>query len=138
MTLPLTQIPVPVATDAVEDSTNPPMRNFGMKKLIKKNDGSFEFEKKNDFICYTPGPWRMAPGISHPWIIECETNIEGVYNTVASVGYKPNATLIAAATDLLKACQLLVRELKEFYTPDQSEALRVAAIAISKATKVES
>lgn len=43
-----------------------------------------------------------------------------------------NAKLIAVAPEMLDALILLTRELSEFYTPQQSEALRVSIPLLQK------
>jgi len=55
---------------------------------------------------YTPGPWRVAR--NGPWVVECPTQIPDVFGKVCDVGYKPNASLIAAAPDLLEALRTIV------------------------------
>jgi hypothetical protein len=45
------------------------------------------------------GSWEVNKKKSHPWVVECETNVPGVKGEVAVVSYKPYAHLIAAAPD---------------------------------------
>lgn len=47
----------------------------------------------------TIGPWTVNKEKSHPWVVECETNVPGIKGEVATVGYKPYAHFIAAAPD---------------------------------------
>ena len=50
-----------------------------------------------------------------------------------AVSYDPNdAELIAAAPDLADAAELALRELREFYTDKQSEAIRILRQALNK------
>lgn len=63
---------------------------------------------------HTLGPWtirdaKYAKGIVSEmrFVVECNTNIPEVKNTVALVGYKPNARLIASAPELLEACKMV-------------------------------
>lgn len=62
---------------------------------------------------HTAGPWRVNKTKSHPWVVECKTQIPDIWNDVATVGYKPNASLIAAAPDLLEACKYALNGLAE-------------------------
>ncbi|MDD5565215.1 MAG: hypothetical protein PHQ91_15985, partial [Thermoanaerobaculaceae bacterium] len=59
---------------------------------------------------HTTGPWTLrdakyAKGIISEmrFVVECNTNIPEIKNTIALVGYKPNGRLIAAAPELLEA-----------------------------------
>jgi len=50
---------------------------------------------------HTPEPWSIAEHESHPWIIECNSNIEGIKGEICKIGYKPNARRIVAC---INAC----------------------------------
>lgn len=64
-------------------------------------------------MVHTQGPWSVKRNQSHPWIVECETNVPGHKGTVATVGYRLNAHLIAAAPELLEACKEALRIVNE-------------------------
>ena len=60
---------------------------------------------------HTKGPWTFVDGKYKSrdqyerFTVECESNIPGMPGIIAKVGFKPNAHLIAAAPDLLEACE---------------------------------
>lgn len=58
---------------------------------------------------HTPGPWSLNDTASHPWGVECESNIPGMPGKVCAVGYLPNARLIAAAPELLEALEGIMK-----------------------------
>lgn len=88
---------------------------------------------------HTPGPWTMREkekcGVIDldRWIIECETNVPGHKNQVATAGYKPYARLIAAAPDLLEACKLALQEFNEMGYEPPKYKIDLLKQAIAKA-----
>ena len=84
---------------------------------------------------HTPGPWAVNPtGDIGPWYVG--TQDEGIADCdlgfCGAEEFEANARLIAAAPDLLEACERLMRDY-----PDKSNSTAIEAIraAIAKATE---
>lgn len=79
---------------------------------------------------HTAGPWTLRG--QHPWVVQCPTNIPEIVGTVCEVGYKPNALLIAAAPDLLAACNDALHGLR-IDAPERVDEIDALEAAIAKA-----
>lgn len=90
---------------------------------------------------HTPGPWVLDDDghdirthLADQWPCGC---VEG--NLIAYVAHtedvlgQANAHLIAAAPDLLAACEALLRDAREFFPTVSGEAITAAEDAIAKA-----
>lgn len=67
---------------------------------------------------FSAGPWRVNPDLSHPWVVQCPTNIRGLLGDVCTVSYRPDAFLIAAAPELfveIRRDLAFVREMKSAF-----------------------
>jgi hypothetical protein len=84
---------------------------------------------------HTPGPWSLNDDASHPWVVECQTNIPGHLGEVCKVGYLPNARLIAAAPDMLEALRNLLSLFEAIDGGDNDDAPEfiAARAALAKA-----
>jgi hypothetical protein len=88
---------------------------------------------------HTPGPWTLERDRSQSLSIYSGMVFIGeVLHEVDEPGdqEKANASLIAAAPDLLAACRTALDSLHEDGTTDTQEALAVMRLAIAKATGV--
>ena len=91
---------------------------------------------------HTPGPWRVlrpGPGIDYNWHVtdEMDTFVAHVFGFSHAVDEQSriNASLIAAAPDLLEALQSLVdMDVAYLRGPKVAEAVKNALAAIDKAT----
>lgn len=88
-------------------------------------------------VKHTPGPWYVAHrGPENRLICNRDITVAEVLDDCHPDADQElaNARLIAAAPELLEACQALVRAIDCRRTLDEIEATRAARKAISKAT----
>ena len=91
---------------------------------------------------YSPGPWKANNITANHWTVEADSpHVKGKWQTVCDINgpwdaknYKANALLIAAAPELLAACDL-VQEAWVNSDIQMSEAVDACLLAIKKATK---
>jgi len=84
---------------------------------------------------HTPGPWRINKATVHtrsenPYTIE---SANGKKCIVWGMRHKANARLIAAAPDLLEACQYVIEQLKT--VPGKTFPILPVLNAIKRATE---
>ena len=83
---------------------------------------------------HTPGPWKAKPAIDPQWVIETKDTF--VCQTLGG-NDEPNAHLIAAAPDLLEACEAMLALVKvcskHYRSSDEHSAIEQANAAIAKA-----
>ena len=84
---------------------------------------------------HTLGPWKVVPALSSPGRFCVITESDGIsitgWGSVTQAD--SDAKLIAAAPDLLEACESYIRAMEQYGHPDKSDRLMLAAI--KKATE---
>lgn len=91
---------------------------------------------------HTPGPWQFTTnmyGIDNMQVygVEDKNGPSGVANCGYGEGSEANARLIAAAPELLEACQAYVAIYGHRKEHLSAHAMKLAIAAIAKATGVE-
>lgn len=87
---------------------------------------------------HTPGPWTAEGFEGMGWGIYA-TDEEPVVWEMGGIDNEANARLIAAAPDLLKACQAFVTAYEKSLQLEKTDAaLRLAKLAIAEATGAKS
>jgi len=95
---------------------------------------------------HTPGPWRVAgrtdEGLRTDWSLddvmtESEPSIRicNVYGGLSWPKGNANANLIAAAPDLLAACEAYLDAMERYGHPDKTDRMMVAAIAKARGAR---
>lgn len=97
---------------------------------------------KSKKLKYSQSPWSAEQDMENNWVIfsadgkaVAQSNTEATdpqYGTIDKQENKGNSKLIEAAPQMYDLCLLLGRELAEFYTPKQSEALNTLNKLIKK------
>lgn len=86
---------------------------------------------------YTPGPWWIKPTSRSRLELEIEgvgASVATVYESHTTPNHEDNARLIAAAPDLLDACQIALRLIRAAGIDDRIGAHEIRS-AIAKATQ---
>jgi hypothetical protein len=92
---------------------------------------------------FTPSPWKAKKIRGNHWVIEGDSpHLKGKWQTVCELNgpwdeknYKANARLIAAAPELLAACQQALEALTPWNNHEEQEANIKLQIAIKLATQ---
>ncbi|KKN09845.1 hypothetical protein LCGC14_1042480 [marine sediment metagenome] len=89
-------------------------------------------------MSHTPGPWK-AVRLTHGWIIGPQPDgVCTIHNNTNGSGFDQktaNARLIAAAPDLLEACEAMVHAARQGDSALGGVAATLAEAAITKATQ---
>jgi hypothetical protein len=107
-----------------------PGPDFNYSLLLRLRDGSSLMKK------FTPGPWKVMPGISQPRICvdgQKDWPIVLVISGHSDSGIKANEKLIAAAPDLYDALELLMKSVKNVHHGEKWTEYKLAEKILKKA-----
>lgn len=84
---------------------------------------------------HTPGPWRLEPSwleTDNPYVVADNGKIFPYVEFVADVALEADARLIAAAPELLAACEMALLDMR-YYATVHGESITALEAAIAKA-----
>ena len=82
---------------------------------------------------WTPGPWRVAQEEPDAWVTMSDGHTFSVGDTLYHPATKANAHLIAAAPDLLAACEMVLKKLPDGFANSYLSLKTQLQNAIAKA-----
>jgi hypothetical protein len=100
-------------------------------KYEKRNPQPEPVDDLRSSACYTPGPWEVDKYMGLPTIFDTRGNGTVALASVHDMAIESadaNASLMAAAPELLEACEKYLDAMDRYGHPDKTDRLMRAAI----------